>query len=56
MDSLKLYPILASLLKPFRLSLQKTCASIVVTLCQAAHASSFAIAVQLSCQAGQNLA
>lgn len=49
MDSLKLYPILASLLKPFRLSQQKTCASIVVALCQGVQASSFAIAAQLSC-------
>jgi hypothetical protein len=49
MDSLKLYPILASLLKPFRLSQQKTCASLVAALCQAAQASSFAIAGQLSC-------
>ena len=49
MDSLKLYPILASLLKPFRLSQQKTCAALVAALCQAAQASSFAIAGQLSC-------
>jgi hypothetical protein len=43
------YPILASLLRPFRLSQQKTCAALIVALCQAAHASSFAIAGQLSC-------
>jgi hypothetical protein len=49
MDSLKLYPILSSLLKPFRLSQQKTCAAIVIALCQAVQASSFAIAGQLSC-------
>lgn len=49
MDSLKLYPILSTLLKPFRLSQQKTCAAIVVALCQAVQASSFAIAGQLSC-------
>jgi len=49
MDSLKLYPILSSLLKPFRLSQQKSCAAIVGALCQAAQASSFAIAGQLSC-------
>lgn len=49
MDSLKQYPILSSLLKPFRRSQQKTCAAIVVALCQAVQASSFAIAGQLSC-------
>lgn len=49
MNPLRHYPILASLLKPFRLSQQKTCASIVAALCQAAQASSFAIAGQLSC-------
>lgn len=49
MDSLKLYPILSSLLKPFRRSQQKTCAAVVAALCQAAQASSFAIAGQLSC-------
>jgi hypothetical protein len=36
------------LLRPFRLSQQKTCASIVAALCQAVQASSFAIAGQLS--------
>jgi hypothetical protein len=49
MDCLLKYPILAFLLKPFRLSQQKTCASIVAALCQSAQASSFAIAGQLSC-------
>jgi hypothetical protein len=37
------------LLRPFRLSQQKTCAALVAALCQAAQASSFAIAGQLSC-------
>jgi hypothetical protein len=37
------------LLSPFRLSQQKTCAALVAALCQAAQASSFAIAGQLSC-------
>jgi hypothetical protein len=49
MNPLRHYPILASLLRPFRLSQQKTCAALVVALCQAAQASSFAIAGQLSC-------
>jgi hypothetical protein len=40
---------LSSLLRPFRLSQQKTCAAIVSALCQCAQASSFAIAGQLSC-------
>jgi len=48
MDSLKQYPILSSLLKPFRRSQQKTCASLVAALCQPAQASSFAIAGQLA--------
>ena len=48
MNPLRHYPILASLLKPFRLSQQKTCAALVAALCQAAQASSFAIAGQLS--------
>jgi hypothetical protein len=43
------YPILSSLLRPFRRSQQKTCAALVAALCQAAQASSFAIAGQLSC-------
>jgi hypothetical protein len=37
------------LLSPFRRSQQKTCAALVAALCQAAQASSFAIAGQLSC-------
>lgn len=49
MNPLRRYPILASLLRPFRRSQQKTCASIVAALCQCAQASSFAIAGQLSC-------
>jgi hypothetical protein len=49
MNPLRRYPILSSLLRPFRLSQQKTCAALVVALCQAAQASSFAIAGQLSC-------
>ena len=49
MNPLRHYPILASLLRPFRYSQQKTCAAIVAALCQAAQASSFAIAGQLSC-------
>lgn len=49
MNPLRRYPILASLLRPFRLSQQKTCAALVVALCQAAQASSFAIAGQLAC-------
>ncbi len=49
MNPLRRYPILSSLLRPFRLSQQKTCAAVVAALCQAAQASSFAIAGQLSC-------
>ena len=49
MNPLRHYPILASLLRPFRLSQQKTCAALVAAFCQAAQASSFAIAGQLSC-------
>ncbi len=49
MNPLRHYPILSSLLRPFRLSQQKTCAALVAALCQAAQASSFAIAGQLSC-------
>jgi Transposase DDE domain len=49
MNPLRRYPVLASLLSPFRRSQQKTCAAIVAALCQAAQASSFAIAGQLSC-------
>lgn len=49
MNPLRHYPILSSLLRPFRLSQQKTCAALVAALCQCAQASSFAIAGQLSC-------
>jgi hypothetical protein len=49
MNPLGRYPVLASLLSPFRRSQQKTCAVLVAALCQAAQASSFAIAGQLSC-------
>ena len=48
MNPLRHYPILSSLLRPFRLSQQKTCAALVAALCQCAQASSFAIAGQLS--------
>src|SRR3712207_9576880 len=49
MNPLRRYPVLSTLLRPFRLSQQKTCAALVAALCQAAQASSFAIAGQLSC-------
>ena len=49
MNPLRHYPILSSLLRPFRLSQQKTCAAVVAALCQATQASSLAIAGQLSC-------
>src|SRR5919206_4480019 len=49
MNPLGRYPVLASLLKPFRRSQQKTCAALIAALCQAAQASSFAIAGQLAC-------
>jgi hypothetical protein len=49
MNPLRRYPVLSSLLRPFRRSQQKTCAAVVAALCQAAQASSFAIAGQLSC-------
>src|SRR5256714_14711091 len=49
MNPLRRYPILISLLRPFRLSQQKTCAALVTALCQCAQASSFAIAGQLAC-------
>ena len=49
MNPLRCYPVLSSLLSPFRRSQQKTCAALVAALCQAAQASSFAIAGQLSC-------
>ena len=48
MNPLTRYPVLSSLLRPFRLSQQKTYAALVAALCQAAQASSFAIAGQLS--------
>lgn len=48
MNPLRRYPVLASLLRPFRRSQQKTCAALVAALCQCAQASSFAIAGQLS--------
>jgi hypothetical protein len=49
MNPLRRYPVLSVLLRPFRRSQQKTCAAVVAALCQAAQASSFAIAGQLSC-------
>lgn len=49
MNPLRRYPVLASLLRPFRRSQQKTCAALVAALCQAVQASSFAIAGQLAC-------
>jgi hypothetical protein len=52
MNPLQRYPVLAFLLRPFRRSQQKTCAALVAALCQAAQASSFAIAGQLSCLTG----
>lgn len=55
MNPLQRYPVLASLLKPFRLSQQKTCAALVAALCHSAQASSFAIAGQLSCLSGVQL-
>jgi hypothetical protein len=51
MNPLTRYPVLSSLLRPFRRSQQKTCAALVVALCQAAQASGFAIAGQLACLA-----
>src|SRR2546423_10909149 len=48
MNPLRRYPVLSSLLRPYRLSQQKPCAALVAALCQAAQASSFAIAGQLS--------
>ena len=55
MNPLGRYPVLSTLLRPFRLSQQKTCAALVAALCQAAQASSFAIAGQLSCLSGVQL-
>lgn len=49
MNPLRRYPVLPTLLKPFRRSQQKTCAALVAALCQAAQAPIFAIAGQLSC-------
>jgi hypothetical protein len=49
MNPLRRYPVLSTLLRPFRRSQQKTCAAVVAALCQAAQASSFAIAGQLAC-------
>jgi hypothetical protein len=49
MNPLVRYPALSTLLRPFRRSQQKTCAALVAALCQAAQASSFAVAGQLSC-------
>jgi hypothetical protein len=49
MNPLRRYPVLSSLLRPFCRSQQKTSAALVAALCQAAQASSFAIAGQLSC-------
>lgn len=49
MNPLRCYPVLSTLLRPFRRSQQKTCAALVAALCQSAQASSFAIAGQLSC-------
>src|SRR5947199_2900659 len=49
MNPLTRYPVLSSLLRPFRRSQQKTCAALLAALCQAAQASSFAIAGQLAC-------
>jgi len=55
MNPLRRYPVLSSLLRPFRRSQQKTCAAVVAALCQAAQASSFAIAGQLACLSGVQL-
>ena len=55
MNPLRRYPVLSFLLSPFRRSQQKTCAAVVAALCQAAQASSFAIAGQLSCLSGVQL-
>jgi hypothetical protein len=38
MNPLRRYPVLSSLLRPFRRSQQKTCAALVAALCQAATA------------------
>jgi hypothetical protein len=49
MNPLTRYPVLSVLLRPFRRSQQKTCAALVAALCQAAQASSLAVAGQLAC-------
>jgi hypothetical protein len=49
MNPLRRYPVLSTLLRPFRRSPQQTCAALVAALCQTVQASSFAIASQLSC-------
>lgn len=49
MNPLGRYPVLSTLLSPFRRSQQKTCAALIAALCQCAQASSFAIAGQLAC-------
>nr|MDQ3804303.1 hypothetical protein [Acidobacteriota bacterium] len=49
MNPLRRYPVLSTLLSPFRRAQQKTCAAVVAALCQCAQASSFAIAGQLAC-------
>src|SRR4051812_17253183 len=49
MNPLRRYPILSSLLRPYRRSQQKTCAALVAAVCQAAQASIFAVAGQLAC-------
>ena len=48
MNPLRHYPLLASLLRHFRRSQQKTRAAVVAALCQAAQAGSFAVAGQLA--------
>ena len=55
MNPLRRYPVLSSLLRPFRRSQQKTCTALVAALCQSAQASSFAIAGQLACLSGVQL-
>jgi hypothetical protein len=48
MNYLQKYPFLRKLLSPFRLSQQKTCAEILVALCEAGAANSFLIAGRMS--------
>lgn len=50
MNLIRKYPILVSLLSPFRKSQQKTVIAIVSAICEAAQANSFAIAAALSNQ------